>query len=218
MGKGGDNPAAFGDFPTATVPGSRFPVPGSRTDWHVLCSLPRMTLFFKRFIGALVLDPGAFEDIESDRYAAMQSVIVVVLACLAGGFGAMGLELVGVGGFVTGAIVVLGAWLVWVAVIASIGTITFAEPQTRSNLPELLRTLGFAAAPAVFLSFAAMRAAAPLVIVVVSIWMIAAAVIGIRQALDYRSTLRAIAVCVIGWLISFGVIVAISMLFTRNVS
>ena len=32
--------------------------------------------------------------------------------------------------------------------------------------------------------------------------MIAAAVVGLRQALDYRSTARALAVCVIGMLIS----------------
>ena len=31
--------------------------------------------------------------------------------------------------------------------------------------------------------------------------------IGVRQALDYRSTSRAIAVCVVAWLLSFGVVV-----------
>jgi hypothetical protein len=32
-------------------------------------------------------------------------------------------------------------------------------------------------------------------------WTIAAAVIGVRQALDYRSTLRAVGVVVIGWIV-----------------
>ncbi|MGM0454147.1 MAG: hypothetical protein ACQERN_13380 [Thermodesulfobacteriota bacterium] len=33
------------------------------------------------------------------------------------------------------------------------------------------------------------------------IWMLVAMVIGARQALDYQSTLRAVGVCVIGWII-----------------
>jgi hypothetical protein len=48
--------------------------------------------------------------------------------------------------------------------------------------------------------------------------MVAAAVLGLRQALDYRSTTRAAAVCVVSWLLSFGVMAAIAALFTRPVS
>lgn len=177
-----------------------------------------MTQFFLRFVGALALNPAAYEDIEADRRSAMQSLIVVLTVTAAGGFAAMGLGLVGVTGFVTGAIIVLGGWLLWVSLIATIGTTALAEPQTRSNARELLRTLGYAAAPGVFLAFAAMRAAAPLVIAVVSIWMIAAAVVAVRQALDYRSTGRAIAVCALGWALSAGVLIATGLMFARPVS
>ena len=177
-----------------------------------------MALFFRRFIGALVLDAAAFEDIEADRRAAMQSVIVVALACLAGGFAAAGLGLVGLGGFVTGAVLALGAWLVWISVIATVGAVTLAEPQTHSDVRELLRTLGFAAAPGVFLAFAAMPAAAPFVVPLVAVWMTAAAIVAVRQALDYRHTMRAVAVCGLGLLVAFGVMFAVSLVFTRRVS
>lgn len=177
-----------------------------------------MTRFFRRFIGVLVLDAGTFEDIEADRGSAMQSVLVLLAACLAGGFGSMGLGLIGPIGFATGAIVTLGGWLVWVSVIAVLGTTALAEPQTKSDLRELLRTLGFAAAPGVFLAFAAMSAIAPFVLVGVSIWMVAAAVLAVRQALDYRGTARAIAVCVIAWLLSFGGLGAALLVFSRPVS
>jgi hypothetical protein len=177
-----------------------------------------MTQFFLRFVGALALNPAAYEDIEADRGSVMQAVIVVLAVTAAGGFAAMGLGVVGVTGFVTGAIMMLGGWLLWVSLIATIGTTALAEPQTRSNARELLRTLGYAAAPGVFFAFAAMRAAAPLVIAVVSIWMIAAAVVAVRQALDYRSTGRAIAVCVLGWALSAGLLIAIGLIFARPVS
>ena len=177
-----------------------------------------MTRFFMRFTGALFLDPAAYEDIEADRHAAMQSVIVVLAVTAAGGFAAMGMGLVGVAGFVTGAIMMLVGWLLWVSLIATIGTTALAEPQTRSNARELLRTLGFAAAPGVFFVFAAMRAAAPFVIAVVSVWMIAAAVVAARQALDYRSTGRAISVCALSWALSAGLLIAIGLIFARPVS
>jgi hypothetical protein len=177
-----------------------------------------MTLFLKRFMGVLALDSGTFEEIEADRHAAMQSVVVVLLVCFAGGFAALGLGLAGVAGFVTGAVVSLGAWLVWAAVITTIGTVALPEQKTKSDLPEVLRVLGFAAAPAVFIAFAAMQAIAAPTLIFVAVWTIAAAVIGVRQALDYRSTSRAIAVCVVAGLLSFGVVWSAMMLFSTNVS
>lgn len=177
-----------------------------------------MTQFFRRFIGALVLDAGVYEDIEADRHASMQSVIVVAAVCLSGGFAAAGQQIAGSAGFVSGILMALGAWLVWVMMIAALGPYVMAEPQTKSDFPELLRVLGFAAAPGVFIALAAMSALTPLVVVVVALWMVATAVLGLRQALDYRSTARAAAVCVISWLLSFGVIAAIATLLARTVS
>ena len=177
-----------------------------------------MPRFMMRLLGVLTLDPAAFEEIEADRRAAMQSVIVVAAVCLSGGFAAAGLEIAGAAGFASGVVMALGAWLVWVALIAALGSYAMAEPQTKSDLPELLRVLGFAAAPGLFIALAAMRAVTPLVVAAVAIWMVAAAVLGLRQALDYRSTTRAAAVCVISWVVSFGVMAAIATLFTRTVS
>jgi hypothetical protein len=177
-----------------------------------------MPRFLMRLLGVLVLDPVVFEDIEADRRAAMQSAIVVAAVCLAGGYAAAGLQFAGPAAFVSGVVLALGAWLGWVVMIAALGPYAMAEPQTKSDLPELLRVLGFAAAPGIFVALAAMRAVTPLVVGVVAIWMVAAAVLGLRQALDYRSTTRAAVVCVVSWLLSFGVMAAIATLFTRTVS
>jgi hypothetical protein len=177
-----------------------------------------MTRFFNRFLGVLVLDPLAFEEIEANRHAAMQSVVVVVLVCLAGGLAAMGLGLVGPAGFVIGTIVSLGAWLVWVSALTALGTIAMPETQTSSDVPELLRVLGFASAPGVFIALAAMPPVAPLVMAIVMAWTIAAAVVGVRQALDYRSLPRAIAVCMISWVLSFGIVFAALLMFSQSVS
>lgn len=177
-----------------------------------------MVRFFRRFIGALALDAGTFEDVEADRRADAQAAAVVALASIACGFAAMGLRAASPWGFAAGLVAMLGGWVVWAVLISAIGTTMMPEPQTRSGPRELLRTLGFAAAPGVFYGFAAMQAAAPFVFVVVSAWMIAAAVLAVRQALDYKSTGRAAAVCAIAWILSFGVTAGVGMLMSRPVS
>lgn len=176
-----------------------------------------MTTFFRRLIGVLMLEASAYEEIEAHPTAGMQSVLVVLAVTAAGGIAGMGSGVMGVPGFVTGAVVALGGWLVWVSLITTLGTSTFAEPQTRSSARELLRTLGFAAAPGIFLIFAAIRTAAPVVFAIVSIWMIAAAVMAVRQALDFKSLKRAIAVCGISWALSIGFVVLMAAILARPV-
>jgi hypothetical protein len=185
--------------------------------WHGMCSLDVVTLFFHRVFGALVLDPEAYEDVERDRHAAMQSVIVVAAVCAAAGIGAMGLG-AGVASVAIGATIALGGWLVWALMVITLGTVVLPEPTTHSDLTELLRVLSFAAAPGIFIAFAAMPSVAPLVLGVVAFWMIAAGVLGVRQALDYRSIGRAVTVCVISWVLSFGILLMIAGMMTGQVS
>jgi hypothetical protein len=50
------------------------------------------------------------------------------------------------------------------------------------------------------------------VFLVTSVWMLAAFVVAVRQALDYTSTLRAVGVCLIGWVV-YGIIFFVLGLF-----
>lgn len=177
-----------------------------------------MARFTRRFMGALVLDPVTFEDVEADRHAGAQAALVVLLACAGGGLAAVGSSSMTLVTFVAGMAITLGAWTVWALLITTLGTQVFPEPQTSSRPGELLRTMAFAAAPGVFLAFGAMSSAAPLALAVASIWMMAATVLAVRQALDYRSMGRAVVVCVTAWLLTFGIIAAAGMLLARPVS
>jgi len=177
-----------------------------------------MTLFVRRFIGALMLDAGAYEDIEADRGAGPSAVFVIALACAAGAFAGRSASVGGSPGFAIAMAMMLGWWIVWAMLITAIGTRLLPEPQTRSNPSELLRSIGFAAAPGTFFAFAAMPAVSIFVFVIVTLWMIAATVIAVRQALDYTTTWRAVAVCVIAWFLSIGLIAAVGTAFTTPVS
>lgn len=168
-------------------------------------------------MGVLVLEAGAFEDIEADRHAGMQAMLVVLMVCVAAGVAVMNLGIGGITSVSAGAIAALSAWLIWITVVALLGTHTFAEPTTNSSTVELLRALGFAAAPGVFVAFAAIRTAAPFVVAVVALWMFAAEVVATRQALDYRSTLRAVVVSLLGWIVAILVIAGVSALLATSV-
>ena len=106
------------------------------------------------------------------------------------------------GGVIVGGIAALLGWATWAFLIYIIGTRLLAEPQTRADVGELLRTLGFAQSPGLVRIVGILPGVGPLVFGIVSIWMLVAMVIAVRQALDYTSTFRAVGVCLVGWVIS----------------
>jgi hypothetical protein len=177
-----------------------------------------MLRFVQRFFGALALDPATYEEVEADRHALLQSAAVVGMTCLAAGFAARGLGDVSAGAFILAAVVMLCGWVVWVTTVSFVGTRFVAEPETRSNVMELLRVMGFAAAPGVFLVLAAMPPAAPTVLIVVACWMAAASVLAVRQALDYHTIARALVAALAGWILAVVVIAVIALAMTRTAS
>jgi hypothetical protein len=76
-----------------------------------------------------------------------------------------------------------------------------------------LRTIGFASAPGVIRVLGIIPGLAAIVAVVASIWMLITTVIAVRQALDYSGTMRAVGVCLIGWLVQVVVLVLLFALF-----
>ncbi len=158
-----------------------------------------MSPFVDRMIRAAKLDVHLYEEVEADKGALGQAMGVVALSSVAGGVG-LG-EAGGVAGIVAGTIGALVAWFIWAFLTYFIGTKLLPEPQTHASYTDLLRTIGFASAPGAIRVLGIIPAVAPIVFLVAGIWMLVAMVIAVRQALDYHSTLRAVGVCIIGWLV-----------------
>jgi hypothetical protein len=171
-----------------------------------------MSTFAKRMIGAASLDIQTYEEVEADTTATTQAMGVVVLSSLAQGIGFFTQG--GGSGFVFGAIGALVSWIIWAFLIYIIGTKLLPEPQTRSDLGELLRTTGFAAAPGLLWVLGVIPFLGGLIMPAVTIWMLIAMIIAVRQALDYESTLRAVGVCLIGWIIRVVILVWSLLLFS----
>jgi hypothetical protein len=167
-----------------------------------------MTGYVDRMLRAAKLDAKLYEEVEADKGALPQAMGVVVLSSLAAGVGSI--SRVGIVGILLGTVTALLGWYIWAYLTYLIGSKLLPEPQTRADPGELLRTIGFSSSPGIIRILSIIPGLMWIVYAITGIWMLAAMVIAVRQALDYRSTLRAVGVCLIGWIIQ-GLIVALLM-------
>lgn len=169
-----------------------------------------MGTFTYRLFGAAALDVATFEGLEADRSAMVQSVAVVVLSSLAAGFGVGGTNLPV---FLTISVIALGSWVMWAFLMVQIGGRLMPMPGTKVDVGELLRTTGFAAAPGFLQVLAILPYMRVPIFAATWLWMLAAMVVAVRQALDYTSTKRALAVCGLAWAITLSVAIVLGLLF-----
>ncbi len=172
-----------------------------------------MASMVDRMVRAAKLDPQLYEEVEADKASLGQALGVVVLASIAGGIGSG--RLGGLSGFFIGTAAALIGWFVWAALTYFIGTRILPEPNTQADLGELLRTIGFASSPGLLRVLGLIPGVTRIVFLISGIWMLAAMIIAVRQALDYRSTLRAVGVCVIGWIVQM-VAMLLMVLFIKS--
>lgn len=158
-----------------------------------------MSSYTNRIIRAAKLDANLYEEVEADKGALGQAIGVVILSSIAAGLGSIGVA--GISGIFLGTISALIGWLIWAYLAYVIGTKVLPVPETKADYGELLRTTGFSSSPGLIRVLGIIPGLAGIVFLVAGIWMLVAMVIAIRQALDYQSTLRAVGVCIIGWII-----------------
>jgi hypothetical protein len=170
-----------------------------------------MTNFKDRIIRAAKLDVNLYEEVEADKGALRQAMGVVVLSSIAAGLGSI--ERIGFSGILIGTITALISWYVWAYLTYFIGTKLLPEPKTKADHRELLRTVGFSSSPGLIRVLGIIPGLARIVFLVAAIWMLVAMVIAVRQALDYQSTLRAVGVCIIGWIIQSLILMLIFSIF-----
>jgi hypothetical protein len=161
--------------------------------------------YLRRLVGAVAIDSATYEEIEADAAATPAALSTVVLAAVATGIGLSAAG--GVRGIPQLIGIALLGWALWALLIFEIGTRLFSTALTRADIGQLLRTLGFAAAPGVLNLLGVLPGLAAPVFAVTQVWVLLAIVVAVRQALDYASTGRAVAVCLFGWGLSTALVV-----------
>ncbi len=158
-----------------------------------------MASFTDRIMRAVKLDANLYEEVEADTGAMGQAIGIVVISSIAAGVGSIG-EVGGAGIFV-GTLAAIAAWFIWAYLTYIIGTKLLPEPQTKADIGEMLRTIGFSSSPGLIRVLGILPGIGGVIFFIASVWMLVAMVIAVRQALDYTSTWRAVGVCLIGWVI-----------------
>jgi hypothetical protein len=159
---------------------------------------------FDRMRGAAMLDIATYEEVEADSTATPQAAIVVAIAAVCAAIGTIGHEEFRPLGTLVSTLL---GWLVWSGVTYVIGDKVFGGTATWG---ELLRTLGFAKTPYLFLVLAIIPVFGWLVWFAVAVWILVAGVIAIRQALDF-STQKAVLTALTAFVIEYAVFWALGV-------
>jgi len=162
-----------------------------------------------RMVRASLLHSDTYEEVEADKGATGQAFLVVLISAVATGIGSF--DNGGAPGILWSTLAGLFGWWVWAYVTYFIGTRFLPTSDTVADHGELLRTIGFSSSPGILRVFGLIPPIAGPVFLICTIWMMVAMVVAVRQALDYSSTGRAIAVCAIGFPI-YAVLLAASLL------
>ena len=178
----------------------------------------RRRTFLGRLVGAATLNVEVYEEIEADRTATIQSLVIVLASSLAAGVGASGFAAGNPASAGVFSVIALVTWAAWAVMTYQIGVRVLPGPRTQADVGELLRTIGFATTPGLFRIFGLVPGVTTLVFAVTTVWMLLAMIVAVRQALDYTSTGRAVAVCGLGWTLAIVLAVVLGIFFGPSVS
>ena len=178
----------------------------------------------QRMIGAALFNANTYEEIEADQSALGQAIGVVILVTICGAIGGIVQGILNdeaakgiIIGLVSGLAFGILRWALWVTVILMVGGGLLRTSGTQTSWTEVGRVIGFANAPGVLSIFAWVPAIGLLIWWIGVIWTTAAAVMAVRQAMDFEGTGRAILVVVISAIIAaipLGIIGFIEWLIT----
>ncbi|MFH1483255.1 MAG: YIP1 family protein [Chloroflexota bacterium] len=174
--------------------------------------------FPDRLWRAAKLDVTLYEEVEADSKATRQAMLVVIMGSLATGIGS--LTEGGWLGLVFGILVGLVGWVVWAWLNYFLGARLFREPQTHADWGQLARTMGFAYTPRLLavLSLIPIPSLLALVFLGVAVWSWVAMVIAVRQALDYKSTTRAVGVTLLGFVLNVAILVVVQVVLIEPIA
>ena len=151
-----------------------------------------------RMLGAARLNVDTYEDVEKDKGATIQALIVVIIVAIAAGVGGVLSGEANIGrGLAFGAIRGVVTWAIWALVAWIVGTTILKTQETEADWGQLARGTGFAQTPGLLNVFVFVPVVGGVIVFLAFLWQLACMVVAVRQSLDYTSTLRAIFVIII---------------------
>jgi len=161
-----------------------------------------------RIMRAIRLDWTVFREIAEDHSAMTQAAIIVVIVTLLSGIGTFISSLIADATFGRALMSFLYAWLIsgillgwilWAVLTYFVGTMLF---QGKTDIPEMMRVLGYANAPNLLGFFGFIPCVGWLIALIGWILAVIAGVIAVREAMEFDTT-KAIITVVVSWVIQF---------------
>ena len=152
-----------------------------------------------RMLRASQLDATLFEEVEADRTATAQALLVVGIVSVAIGFGSIDVGAdFSVDALIGGAVLGLLGWVVWAGITYALATSILRGNRNEADFLAVVRSLAFAQSVGVFRLFGFVGLVGDLTIVVVFLWQFLAVVESARELFDYESHKRVFGVVLIG--------------------
>ncbi len=161
-----------------------------------------MRLYLNRFLGAASLDVALYREVAAEPRLLNQAWITVLIYAMLASWGSFGRA--GAIGSNIGLITAVIGWYVWAFSTYFCATKWFRETSAgaeRGDRKTVIRVMGFACAPGALRLLGIIPGLGLVALVVSSIWMVVAATVAVKAALDFESTARAAGACIIGWII-----------------
>jgi hypothetical protein len=171
-----------------------------------------------RIMRALRLDTLVFREIAEDQNAMTEAAIIVVAVTLLSAIGsAIGNAIDGasagsvIGGFFFDWLAwgILVGWVGWAVVTYFVGTALF---QGRTDIPEMMRVLGYASAPRLLGIFGIIPCLGWIAALAGAFLSLLAGVVAIREAMEF-DTGKAVITVLISWLVTLVVYLPIRLIF-----
>jgi hypothetical protein len=147
------------------------------------------------------LNTRTYSEIARDPNALAEAAIVVATVAISAGLGNV---IHGANGLIGGVILSLLGWVISSAIIYFIGTRITGTPTTTGSVESILRTLGYASAPNVFLFLGFIWIIGPIIVWLLSIWTLITTILAIRASLNMslgRAVLTGIIAMIAAWIV-----------------
>lgn len=167
-----------------------------------------------RMIGAARLSVETFEEVEHDRGATIQALVVVIIVAAFSGIGSFLIsdEVTLLDAVIFGAVRGVVAWAIWALVTWIVGATILKTPDTEADWGQLARVTGFAQTPGLLNILIFIPWVGWAIGLAAFLWQFAAMLVGIHQALDYKLTpvpLRAFFVILISFIVAMIIFVPV---------
>ena len=137
-----------------------------------------------RMVQAAKLDSSLYNEVEADTSATGQALTIVLIVAILTGVASFG---GGLGTALAGVLLGIAGWALWAWITYFVGTRILPTPETHAGWGQMARVLGFAQSVGILRVVGVLAGLGPFLLLAVAIWQAAAMVIGVREALDYRS-------------------------------